>query len=49
MIENRILVYNQQTAPIIDYYTAQGKHVPIQGNGSIDEVFERLTDAISLL
>jgi adenylate kinase len=49
VIENRILVYNQQTAPIIDYYTAQGKHVPIQGNGSIDEVFERLTDAISLL
>ena len=49
VIENRILVYNRQTTPIIDYYAAQGKHVTIQGNGSVDEVFERLTETISLL
>jgi adenylate kinase len=37
-IENRINVYNEKTAPIIDYYSQQGKHQPIHGVGSIKEI-----------
>lgn len=49
IIENRIAVYHKQTAPIIQYYAAQGKYTPIQGMGSIDEIFERLTTSICSL
>ena len=41
-IENRINVYNQKTAPIIDYYREQGKHQPIQGIGTIKDIADNL-------
>jgi adenylate kinase len=41
-IENRISVYHEKTAPIIDYYQKQGKHRPIQGVGSIDDIAREL-------
>ena len=37
-IENRIHIYNEKTAPIIDYYYKQGKHRSIKGIGSIEEI-----------
>lgn len=46
IIENRIKVYNKDTAPVIDFYEGQNKHVSIDGVGSIDEIFERLCEAI---
>jgi adenylate kinase len=46
IIENRIKVYNKDTAPVIDFYEAQNKYVAIDGVGSIDEIFERLCEAI---
>lgn len=42
VIRKRIEVYHQKTKPIIDYYHAQKKYKPIDGTGSIDEIFERL-------
>lgn len=42
IIENRIAVYNKNTAPVIGYYDAQGKYTAIDGVGSIDEIFSRL-------
>ena len=45
-IVNRIKVYNEQTLPLKDYYKAQGKHVGIEGVGSVDSIFESLCDAI---
>jgi adenylate kinase len=49
IIENRINVYNRETAPVIDYYNAQGKFKAIQGMGTIEVIFERLCKAIDAL
>lgn len=46
IIENRIAVYNRETAPVIDYYSAQGKFRPVNGMGSIEDIFGRLSSAI---
>jgi adenylate kinase len=46
VIENRIAVYNRETAVVADYYKAQGKFKAIHGMGSIDEIFNRLCEAI---
>lgn len=46
IIENRINEYNAKTLPVIKFYDAQGKYRSIQGMGSIDEIFNRLTKAI---
>ncbi len=49
IIRNRIKVFNDQTAPIFDHYEMFGKSQKINGIGSIDEISERLSDAISAL
>ncbi len=46
IIENRIKVYNKETAPVIDHYKEQGKFKSVKGMGSIDEIFDRLTSTI---
>lgn len=46
VIANRIKVYNEQTAVVADFYAAQNKFEKIDGIGSIDEIFDRLTSAI---
>ncbi len=39
-IAKRLEVYSKQTAPLIDYYSKKGKLVTVDGNTSIDELFE---------
>lgn len=46
IIRNRIQVYNSQTAVVADFYAAQNKFQNIDGVGSIDEISERLFEAI---
>jgi len=46
VIENRITVYNEKTAPLIAYYQAQGKHFGIDGMGTIPEIAERLKSVV---
>ncbi len=46
VIRNRISVYNQQTAIVADYYSKQGKYVAVNGLGSMEEVFDRISAAI---
>jgi len=41
-IENRINVYMNQTAPVIEYYKKKDKYQPVNGEGSIEEIFERI-------
>jgi adenylate kinase len=48
IIENRIKVYNNETAPVQGFYEAQGKYEGIQGMGSIGDIFHRLCTAIDL-
>ncbi|MFW5832432.1 MAG: adenylate kinase [Prolixibacteraceae bacterium] len=49
VIENRINVYNQKTAPLIEYYKEQGKHYGINGMGTIDEIAGRLKAVVEKL
>ena len=46
IIENRIRVYNNETAPVKDYYKQQGKFVSIDGIGTIDDITQRLFSVI---
>lgn len=46
IIENRIRVYHEQTAPVKEFYRAQGKLETVQGMGDISTVTQRLHDAI---
>lgn len=38
-IKNRLDVYHNQTLPLRDYYTAEGKYIGINGSGIVDEIF----------
>jgi adenylate kinase len=49
VIENRINVYRQKTAPLISYYKAQGKHFGIDGMGTIAEIAMRLKNTVDSL
>jgi adenylate kinase len=42
----RLEVYQEKTAPLIDYYRRQGSIIEVDGDGSIDEVYERLLKAV---
>ena len=46
VIQNRIDVYNEETAPVANYYKSVGKFKAINGLGSIDEITLRLVKAI---
>jgi adenylate kinase len=43
VIENRIDVYRSKTEPIIDYCRKKGLYQPVDGVGSIEEIFVRLS------
>jgi adenylate kinase len=41
-VGNRLKVYEEQTAPLIDYYTGKGLLRPIDGVGGITDILERV-------
>jgi adenylate kinase len=41
-VTKRIEVYVKQTAPLIEYYEKQGKLLTVDGNLSIDEIFNQI-------
>lgn len=45
-IRKRLAVYHKQTQPLRDYYVREGMYLPIKGDGSVDQVFERVIDAL---
>lgn len=46
IIRNRIREYENKTAPLKEYYSAQGKFKGIDGVGELGEITERLVKAI---
>jgi adenylate kinase len=46
VIKNRLEVYKNQTFPLFDYYTKQGKLEPIDGMNSVEVVFENISKII---
>src|SRR5690242_1926945 len=49
VIRARIIEYHKKTAKVADHYAKANKVVMIKGEGSIDEIFQRLTDEIERL
>ncbi len=47
VIVNRLRVYQKETAPLIDYYTAAGKVAHVDGLGPVIEVFGRMVEALA--
>ena len=46
IIQNRINVYKNETAPVKTFYEKQNKFISIDGIGTIDEISARIYDAI---
>ncbi len=46
VVRERIKVYREQTEPIVDYYRRRNALVEVDGQGSVEEVFSRLVEAI---
>lgn len=46
IIQNRINVYKNETAPVKTFYEKQNKFISIDGIGTIDEISNRIYDAI---
>jgi adenylate kinase len=45
-IKNRFRVYTAQTQPLLDFYAASGRLISVDGEGTIEEVYQRLTQRI---
>ncbi len=45
-IRERLRVYEEQTAPLIEYYRKKGLLRPIDGVGKIEEIFARIRETI---
>ncbi|TQD34810.1 adenylate kinase [Haloflavibacter putidus] len=46
VIQKRINVYHEETAVLKNYYEKQGKYYGVDGEGSIEEITERLSNVI---
>ncbi|MFI5957921.1 adenylate kinase [Cryptosporangium sp. NPDC051539] len=45
-IAKRLEVYHEQTEPLVDFYSAQGKLVGIDATGPVEDVTDRAIDAL---
>lgn len=46
IIKNRIAVYKSETAPVAGYYEMYGKLKIVRGIGTIEEIFQKLSEAV---
>jgi adenylate kinase len=45
-IQARLNVYHLQTAPLVEYYTKEGKHHAVKGTGSVEHIFEQIRSVL---
>jgi len=45
-VRSRLKVYENQTAPLVSYYKAQGKLRTVRGVGAVGEIFKNMSDVI---
>jgi adenylate kinase len=45
-IQKRLKVYELQTAPVSDFYKNLNKYAAVNGMGSVDEIFERISSVL---
>jgi adenylate kinase len=47
VIRHRIKVYNDETAPLLAYYSKQGKVLTVEGVGGLEEIFQRILKTLA--
>ncbi|NNL14828.1 MAG: adenylate kinase, partial [Acidimicrobiia bacterium] len=47
VIRNRLSVYEEQTAPLVDYYESAGRLARVDGLGTIPEIFARVIEVLA--
>jgi len=45
-VRRRLQVYEEQTAPLVDYYRERGLLVSVDGDGDPDDVLNRILEAL---
>jgi adenylate kinase len=45
-VRKRLTVYEQQTAPLMSYYKAQGKLRTVKGVGGVNDIFRNISDIV---
>ncbi len=45
-IQKRLEIFHAQTAPVCEYYASLGKHTPIKGIGTLEDIFADICRAI---
>jgi adenylate kinase len=48
-ISRRLALYHEQTKPVVEYYRATGKLVPVHASRSIEEVSDEIEKALEML
>lgn len=43
-VRQRLVVYNEQTKPLIDFFKEKGLLRPVEGEGTVQEVYERVLE-----
>ena len=46
-VRNRLKIYNEATAPVVDFYRNTGRLACVTGVGSVDEVFQRILETLA--
>ena len=46
-VRNRLKVYNEATAPVVDFYRNAGRLACVDGVGGMDEVFQRIVETLA--
>jgi adenylate kinase len=49
VIRQRLVAYRRQTEPLLDYYTNKGLLKEVDGLGTVDEIFSRVTEVLDPL
>jgi adenylate kinase len=48
VVRNRLRIYTEQTAPVVEYYAARGVLSRVLGDGTAEEVFQRIMSVLSM-
>jgi len=48
IVRNRMRVYHEKTAPVIDYYAGRGLLTHVLGDGSIEVILERILSVLNI-
>lgn len=48
VVRNRMKIYAEQTAPVVDYYARRGVLSRVLGEGTVDEVFQRIRGVLQI-